>query len=155
MFDALTDLVRRLRPDPDAQSPDEAERNLAIAALLVRTATIDDEFDPSERAKLQALFEQHFGLSSEQAEQLLTQALARESKAVDLFGFTKVITRTSDVDARRAVVGLMWDVVYADGVVHEYESNLVWRAAELIGVSRRDRITLRQEAARRFEAGGE
>ena len=155
MIDALTDLVRRLHLTPGTHTPDEAERRLAIAALLVRTATIDDDFDSSERAKLQALFEQHFGLSPTQAENLLTQALARESTAVDLFGFTKVITKTSDEEARRAIVGLMWDVVYADGVVHEYEANLVWRAAELIGVSRRDRIALRQQAERRREAGGE
>lgn len=155
MIDALSDLVRRLRPPVGAQTPDETERHLAIAALLVRTATIDDNFDPSEIAKLKTLFEKQFGLSPSQAGQLLAQALTRESKAVDLFGFTKVITKTSDEEARRTVVGLMWDVVYADGVVHEYEANLVWRAAELIGVSRRDRIALRQQAERRREAGGE
>jgi uncharacterized tellurite resistance protein B-like protein len=28
--------------------------------------------------------------------------------------------------------------------VHEFEGNLVWRAAELLGVSTRDRVTLRK-----------
>jgi uncharacterized tellurite resistance protein B-like protein len=32
----------------------------------------------------------------------------------------------------------------ADGVLHEFESNLVWRAAELLGVSTRDRVRLRK-----------
>jgi uncharacterized tellurite resistance protein B-like protein len=32
----------------------------------------------------------------------------------------------------------------ADGVVGEFESNLVWRAAELLGVSTRDRVLLRK-----------
>jgi uncharacterized tellurite resistance protein B-like protein len=32
----------------------------------------------------------------------------------------------------------------ADGVVDEFESNLVWRAAELLGVSTRDRVVLRK-----------
>jgi len=34
--------------------------------------------------------------------------------------------------------------VLADGVVHEFEANLVWRAAELLGVSTRDRVLLRK-----------
>ena len=42
---------------------------------------------------------------------------------------------------------MMWDVVYADGELHELEDNTLWRVAELIGVDRRDRIAMRQEAA--------
>ncbi len=37
---------------------------------------------------------------------------------------------------------MLWEVVMADGVIHEFESNLVWRTAELLGVSTRDRVTL-------------
>jgi uncharacterized tellurite resistance protein B-like protein len=43
-------------------------------------------------------------------------------------------------------VGVMWDVVYADGELHELEDNIVWRVAELIGVDRRDRVAARQRA---------
>jgi len=38
----------------------------------------------------------------------------------------------------------LWEVVLADGIVDEFETNLVWRVAELIGVSTRDRVTLRK-----------
>jgi uncharacterized tellurite resistance protein B-like protein len=41
----------------------------------------------------------------------------------------------------------MWDVVYADQKVSEFEDNLLWRAADLLHVSSRDRIALRQRAA--------
>ena len=41
----------------------------------------------------------------------------------------------------------MWDVVYADGVVHELEDSTIWRVAELIGVDGRDRILARRAAA--------
>jgi uncharacterized tellurite resistance protein B-like protein len=34
-------------------------------------------------------------------------------------------------------------------VVHEFEANLVWRAAELLGVSTRDRVLLRKAVASR------
>jgi uncharacterized tellurite resistance protein B-like protein len=58
-----------------------------------------------------------------------------------------VLKRHLDVEARKAFVGLMWDVVYADGELHELEDNTVWRVAELIGVEREDRITARRKAA--------
>ena len=41
----------------------------------------------------------------------------------------------------------MWEIVYADGELHELEDNVVWRVAELIGVDRRDRVEARRASA--------
>jgi tellurite resistance protein TerB len=37
--------------------------------------------------------------------------------------------------------------VYADGRVNEFEHNIIWRAADLLGVSTRQRVELRQRIA--------
>jgi uncharacterized tellurite resistance protein B-like protein len=42
---------------------------------------------------------------------------------------------------------MMWELVYADGQVSEFEDNVVWRAADLLGISSRDRIELKRKAA--------
>jgi hypothetical protein len=42
---------------------------------------------------------------------------------------------------------MMWQMVYADQQVSEFEDNLIWRAADLLGVSSRDRIELRRRVA--------
>ena len=39
---------------------------------------------------------------------------------------------------------MMWQLVFADGKVHEFEDNLIWRVAELLGVSSQVRIRLKQ-----------
>jgi uncharacterized tellurite resistance protein B-like protein len=38
-------------------------------------------------------------------------------------------------------------MVFADGDSHEFEENLVWRVAELLSVSREDRIAKRRAVA--------
>jgi uncharacterized tellurite resistance protein B-like protein len=50
---------------------------------------------------------------------------------------------------------MMWEIVFADGQVDEFEDNIVWRAADLLGVSARERIELRRRVAaeRAGEAG--
>jgi uncharacterized tellurite resistance protein B-like protein len=40
---------------------------------------------------------------------------------------------------------MMWELVYADGHVSEFEENVIWRAADLLGVSTRERVNLRQQ----------
>jgi uncharacterized tellurite resistance protein B-like protein len=55
--------------------------------------------------------------------------------------------RSVDEDGRKRIVEMMWELVYADGNVSEFEDNVVWRAADLLGVSSRDRIHLKHRIA--------
>ena len=51
---------------------------------------------------------------------------------------------------------MMWQIVYADGRRDELEDNLLWRAADLLGVSPRERIELRRRVGGDdSEPGGE
>jgi uncharacterized tellurite resistance protein B-like protein len=45
------------------------------------------------------------------------------------------------------MVEMMWEIAFADGRVGEFEDNLLWRAADLLGVSAHDRIELRHRVA--------
>ena len=42
---------------------------------------------------------------------------------------------------------MMWEVVYADGHANEFDANVIWRAADLLGVSSRQRVELRQRVS--------
>ena len=50
---------------------------------------------------------------------------------------------------------MMWQVVFADDTNHELEDNMVWRVAELIGVSARERTVLRNQMRRGAHAQGD
>ena len=64
--------------------------------------------------------------------------------AVDLYHFTHLLNRALDDDGRAKIVEMMWEIVYADGQRDELEDNLIWRAADLLGVSANERIALRR-----------
>jgi uncharacterized tellurite resistance protein B-like protein len=76
------------------------------------------------------------------------EAIQDEQQSVDLFHFTTQINRALDEAGRQRVVEMMWEIAYADGRVSEFENNLIWRAADLLGVSSRARIALRQRVAK-------
>lgn len=122
----------------------EEELRLASGALLITAGGIDGKFDPEERRKVKALLQRRFDLQPSELRRLFEEATAEERDAVDLYRFTSVLCRELDQDGRKRIVEMLWEVVMADGVVDEFESNLVWRVAELIGVSTRDRVTLRK-----------
>ena len=132
--------------DEDSQLKDlrEEELRIASAALLINAGSIDGKFDSTEKQKVKALLQRRFDLSPDELKRLFQEASAEEREAVDLYRFTKVLCRDLDQDGRKRIVEMLWEVVMADGVVDEFESNLVWRVAELIGVSTRDRVTIRK-----------
>ncbi len=46
---------------------------------------------------------------------------------------------------------MLWEIVYADGKRSEMEDHAIWRIADLLGVSGRDRLLKRQEAAAKID----
>jgi uncharacterized tellurite resistance protein B-like protein len=117
---------------------------LAAAALLVHAAAIDGEMSPSERDKLHTVIKQRFNLDEAATAELIEKATAAEQEAVDLYHFTHQLNRALDEAGRARIVEMMWEIVYADGKRDELEDNLVWRAADLLGISARERIELRR-----------
>jgi uncharacterized tellurite resistance protein B-like protein len=124
---------------------------LAAVALLVHAAAIDGDMSQRERDKLHSVVKCRFNLDDALADELIDKATQAEHEAVDLYHFTSLLNRTLDEAGRARVIEMMWEIVYADGRRDELEDNLLWRAADLLGVSPRQRIELRHRIAR--EAG--
>ncbi len=122
---------------------------LAAAALLVHAAAIDGDVGDAECEKLHTVIKRHFALDEATTDELVAEATEAEHDAIDLYHFTSLINRSLDEEGRRRVVEMMWEIAYADGDVDEFERNLIWRAADLLGVSSRERIELGQHVAGR------
>jgi uncharacterized tellurite resistance protein B-like protein len=120
---------------------------LAAAALLIHASTIDGNMTGTEREKLHALVKSRFALDDAATEELIDVGTLAENEAVDLYRFTSLINRTLDEAGRLGIVEMMWEMIFVDGRVNEFEDNLMWRVADLLGVSSRDRIALRRRVA--------
>lgn len=148
MLQALKELLGELTGGTKTAARFDAnDYRLATAALLIHVTTIDGTTSEAEWAKLKALLRERFALDEEAAGELLAAAAAADRDAVDLYGFTSLIGRELDDEGRKHVIEMMWQVVFTDGKVNEFEDNLIWRAADLLGVSSRDRIAARRRVA--------
>lgn len=147
MLDTLRRYLARLRA-PEQAAFAEDDHRLAVAALLVHAVAIDGVVEAAEQRKIRAVLRGEFGLDEAQTGELIALARARDREAVDLYAFTSVLKRALDAGGRKRVVEMLWEIVYADGEVHEFEDNLIWRVAELLGVSRQDRLRLKRRVAR-------
>ena len=148
MLDSLKNFLSDLTGGE--KHPGRFEQNdyrLAAAALLIHAATIDGKETGAEHDKLRAVLKSRFSLDDAGTNELVDTATLAENEAVDLYRFTSLINRTLDEKGRLGIVEMMWEIVFVDGRVNEFEDNLMWRAADLLGVSSRDRIALRRRVA--------
>jgi uncharacterized tellurite resistance protein B-like protein len=139
MFEALTRLFSRTDAPTDLHDP-----KLAVAALLVHLAAVDGTMDDGERAAIRGALMDHYDLDEAAVDRLIREAARQDAEAVDFFRFTSGLTQL-EMDDRIEIIRMMWTVVFADRKNHELEDNMVWRIAELIGVSSRDRTILRNQ----------
>jgi uncharacterized tellurite resistance protein B-like protein len=148
MFEAFRNfVVDFVEGDKHPSQFADNDYRLAAVALLVHAAAIDGDMSQPERDKLHAVVKSRFALDDTLTNELIDKATAAEHEAVDLYHFTSLLNRVLDEDGRAKVVEMMWQIVYADGRRDELEDNLLWRAADLLGVSPRERIELRQRIA--------
>jgi uncharacterized tellurite resistance protein B-like protein len=154
LFDAIKSFVADLASgEKPAGGFGDHDFRLATAALLVHAAAIDGEMSDGERAKLQSLLKQRFDLDDPAAAELIAQAIAADEKAIDLYHFTHQLNGSLDEAERLRMIEMMWTIGYADGTVSEFEDNLIWRVADLLGVSSTERIALRRRVAAQGSKG--
>ena len=148
MFEAIKSFVAELAAgDRDGSSFGDDDYRIAFAALLVHAAAVDGKVSHAERDQLTALLKQRFDLDDAAAGELVEQATAAEREAIDLYQFTSQLNRSLDEVQRLRMIEMMWQIAYADDAVTEFENNLIWRVADLLGVSSHERIALRQRVA--------
>jgi uncharacterized tellurite resistance protein B-like protein len=114
------------------------ERQLAAAALMVEAATMDSAFDAAERTRIGELIRERFALGAADAADLIAEAERAVAASVQWHGFTSAIKDGFDHAERVELIEMLWEVVYADGELHDYEASLLRRIAGLIYVSDRE-----------------
>ena len=148
MLDRILSFLKEL-PSGEAgrqKSLGADDPRVAVAALMYHVMDADGVRHDAEWERMKELLAEAYDLSGEALDRLVAAGGAADDAAVDLYSFTSVLKRHLDETARIEFVGLMWEIVFADGELHELEDHTIWRIAELIGVDRRERVLQRQKA---------
>lgn len=138
------------------QTPQErrfSEAEIASAALLVEAAAMDGDFDEGERATIHRLLERRFKLNPDEAMRLLGAGEKLQSQSNEVFKFTLAANRAFSEEERIELVEMLWTTVLSDGVVHDYEGNLMRRIAGLLYVPDKAAGEARKRAERKLARG--
>lgn len=145
MLNVLRNFIAELTGgETPARSFGGDDHRLAAAALLYHVVAVDGEVAEAERVRLHELLKARYGLDEAATDDLVRAAVEADDEAIDFYRFTSVLKAKLDEIDREQIVAMMWDLVYADGRLTEFEDNAIWRVADLLGVSGRARLRLKK-----------
>ncbi len=142
MFDRLMKLLGTSSEPTYALEPGDLQ--LAVAALLVEAARMDQNFGAEERAMIARVLSERFKLSAGDVENLIRRASDEMQDNVQYFPFTHHINTMMSADEKIEVIEMLWRVAYADGRLDAYEDRLIRQIAGLSYVEDRDRMEARR-----------
>lgn len=121
---------------------------VATCALLLEAAHADDNYAADELQTIMAAVGARFGLTPERTAELLHVADAERQRSGDLYQFARLVNDSFSRERKLAVVELLWQVVYSDGVLEAHEDALMHKLGTLLGIRHEDLMALKIKVKR-------
>ena len=103
---------------------------ISIAALLIHSAKIDENFTEKERVIIRnALIE--MGADVNNIDEILKDAEFKEKDSNQILEFTKEV-KNKNIDEKKIVIEALWNIIYSDDNADIYETNLMRRLSGLL-----------------------
>ncbi len=121
--------ITRMR-EQDAGYPVRA----SVASFLFMVMPIDGQSHPKELERLTRILADDFDLNTEETAALISHAMEQANSELDMETMAKILKAGLSKEDLLLLVSHMWEMVFADGRMHETEIVLVERVASLLDI---------------------
>ena len=135
MFSNLKTALKKITSKTEEEEEYKGEDIQAVIILLIEACQIDGETGQEEVQYIQKLLINKFNFSEADAEANINTALKDNNKRIEIFSQIKIILNEMDHQERIEVIQMMWGVILADGIIDDFEANLMRRMNGLLYIS--------------------
>ena len=116
--------------EKEAENDDSHLSLISIAALLIHSAKIDQNFTEKEKNIIKkALIE--MGAAEDTLDTIIKEAETKEKDANQILEFTREVKNKS-FEEKKIVIEALWTIIYSDEQADMYETNLMRRLSGLL-----------------------
>jgi len=148
MFRSLNSFFKDKIAPAENGTNDLNKLQVATCALLLEAAHADSDFTAEEEATIARMVGERFGLDAEQTAELLHVADEERQSSGDLYQFARLVNDSFTHPRKLAVLELLWQVVYNDGVLEAHEDALMHKMGTLLGVRHEELMALKLKVKR-------
>ena len=135
MFSNLKTAFQNITSKDKNEDEYEGEDIQAVIILLLEACQIDGDTGKAELEYIKKLLINKFNFTPDQAGKNLLEALEKSDERIEIFSQIKIILNEMNHEERIDVIEMMWGVILSDGIVDDFEANLMRRMNGLLYVS--------------------
>ena len=135
MFSNLKSAIQKVTSKATEEDEYKGEDVQAVIILLLEACQIDGKTGQVELDYIKKLLVNKFGFNEKDANDNLSKALEDSDQRIEIFSHIKVILNEMNHEERIEVIQMMWGVILADGIIDDFEANLMRRMNGLLYVS--------------------
>ena len=123
------------------QSEDNSPQSLfndelqLLCGLMIEAAQTDGKVDQKEIDKILKILVETFHENQNEVDPVLQNCLNELDEPKSLHSFTTKLNKMFSNEKKILLIETLWEIVLADGELHEFESNLIRRLAGLFYIS--------------------
>ena len=135
MFSNLKTALKKITSKTEEEEDYKGEDIQAVIILLIEACQIDGEIGQEEVQYIKKLLINKFNFSEIDADENINTAINDNDKRIEIFSQIKIILNEMDHQERIEVIQMMWGVILADGIIDDFEANLMRRMNGLLYIS--------------------
>ena len=135
MFSNLKAAIQKVTSKDSDEEEYKGEDIQAVIVLLLEACQIDGETDNVEIEYVTNLLINKFNFTQSEAKENINKTLKNNAERIEIFSQIKIILNEMDHNERIEVIEMMWGVILSDGVVDDFEANLMRRMNGLLYIS--------------------
>ena len=135
MFSNLKSAMKKITSKTEDEDAYKGEDIQAVIILLIEACQIDGKASEEELDYIKNLLIKKFKFSDTEADENMKNALNDGDKRIEIFSQIKIVLNEMDHSERVDVIEMMWGVILADGIIDDFEANLMRRMNGLLYVS--------------------
>ena len=147
MFSNLKAAIQKVTSKDSGEEEYKGEDIQAVIVLLLEACQIDGETDNVEIDYVTNLLINKFNFTQSEAEENINKTLKNNAERIEIFSQIKIILNEMDHNERIEVIEMMWGVILSDGVVDDFEANLMRRMNGLLYISGIESAEAKERAA--------
>ena len=133
MFKSLLNLFNQTESENNINKSDE--EIALIAGIMVEVADIDGKIDKNEIDSISNALSGIFKENQSKTDIILNNCLKNAKESKSLYYFTSKINKEFEVEKKINLLEILWEIILADGQIHDFESNIIRRLAGLLYIS--------------------
>ena len=106
-----------------------------LCGLMIEAANSDGDIGEDEIKKIRETLINVFKENPDEVDSVLEQSIENSNNSKSLYYYSSKINKNYSEEKKILLIEILWEIVLADGQLHDYESSIIRRLSGLLYIS--------------------